>query len=102
QVNVLDEIWKDLPATLSRAIGAGIIWLFLGVVFGVLSAMRAGGFTDRALTVAALVGVSTPVFLLGAVALYFLAFKVQLFPNGGYVPLTQNPADWAYHAVLPR
>jgi peptide/nickel transport system permease protein len=101
QVNVLDQIKQDLPATLSLAIGAGIIWLLLGVLFGLLSAIRAGRFTDRALTVVALVGVSTPVFLLGAVALYFLAFKVQLFPNGGYVPLTQDPLDWLHHMILP-
>jgi peptide/nickel transport system permease protein len=101
QVNVLDQIRQDLPATLSLAIGAGIIWLALGVLFGVISALRAGRMTDRALTVLALVGVSTPVFLLGAVMLYFLAFKLGLFPNGGYVPLTQNPADWFYHLILP-
>ena len=29
---------SDLPATLSLAIGAGIIWLVLGILFGVLSA----------------------------------------------------------------
>ena len=101
QVNVLDEIKRDLPATLSLAIGAGIIWLVLGVLFGVLSAVTAGRFTDRALTVLALIGVSTPVFLLGAVMLYFLAFKLGWFPNGGYVPLTQDPADWLYHMILP-
>ncbi|HMJ01605.1 MAG TPA: ABC transporter permease [Conexibacter sp.] len=101
QVNVLDEVRRGLPATLSLAIGAGIIWLLLGVLFGLLSAMRAGRFTDRALTVLALIGVSTPVFLLGAVALYFLAFKVQMFPNGGYVPLTEDPLDWLYHMSLP-
>ncbi|MBS1870068.1 MAG: ABC transporter permease [Actinobacteria bacterium] len=101
QVNVLDQIKQDLPATLSLAIGAGIIWLVLGVLFGLLSAIRAGRFTDRALTVLALVGVSTPVFLLGAVALYFLAFRVQLFPNGGYVPLTSDPPQWLYHMILP-
>lgn len=101
QVNVLDQIRQDLPATLSLAIGAGIIWLALGVLFGVISALRAGKMTDRGLTVLALIGVSTPVFLLGAVMLYFLAFKLGLFPNGGYVPLTQNPADWLYHMILP-
>jgi peptide/nickel transport system permease protein len=101
QVNVLHQIWQDLPATLSLALGAGIIWLALGVLFGLLSAIRAGGFTDRALTVLALIGVSTPVFLLGAVALYFLAFKAGLFPNGGYVPLTQDPLQWLYHMILP-
>lgn len=101
QVNVVDQIKQDLPATLSLAIGAGILWLFLGIVFGVFSAIRAGAFTDRALTVMALVGVSTPVFLIGAVLLYFLAFKLRWFPNGGYVKLTDNPADWAYHLILP-
>ena len=37
QVNVEDQIAHGLPATLSLAIGAGIIWLVLG------SAARAGG-----------------------------------------------------------
>ena len=31
QVNVLGEIGRDLPATLSLAIGAGVIWLSLGI-----------------------------------------------------------------------
>jgi peptide/nickel transport system permease protein len=101
QVNVVDQIRQDLPATLSLAIGAGIIWLFLGIVFGVLSAIRAGGIVDRALTVLALIGVSTPVFLIGAVMLYVLAYKFQLFPNGGYVPLTSDPLQWLYHMILP-
>jgi peptide/nickel transport system permease protein len=101
QLNVLDQIKQALPATLSLSIGAGLIWLFFGVVFGLFSAIKAGKFTDRALTVLALVGVSTPVFLLGAVALYFLAFKLTIFPNGGYVPLTSDPIDWLYHMLLP-
>ena len=101
QLNVMTQIKEALPATLSLSIGAGIIWLFFGIVFGLFSAIKAGRFTDRALTVLALVGVSTPVFLLGAVALYFLAFKLTIFPNGGYVPLTQDPIDWLYHMILP-
>jgi peptide/nickel transport system permease protein len=101
QVNVVDEIRKGLPATLSLAIGAGIIWLGLGIVVGVISALTAGKSTDRLVTVLALIGVSTPVFLIGALLLYFLAFKVQLFPNGSYVPLTQDPWQWFTHLILP-
>jgi peptide/nickel transport system permease protein len=101
QVDVVDEIRHDLPATLSLSIGAGLIWLALGVVVGVISALTAGGFIDRAVTVLALIGVSTPVFFIGAVGLYFLAFKVQLFPNGGYVGLTSNPLAWLGHMILP-
>jgi peptide/nickel transport system permease protein len=101
QVNVIDEIKRGLPATLSLAIGAGIIWLGLGVLFGLLSAIWAGKFLDRALTVLALVGVSTPVFFLGAMMLYYLGYKLGWFPLGGYVPITKNPWQWFTHLLMP-
>src|SRR3954470_15819054 len=101
QVNVLDEIKRGLPATLSLAIGAGIIWLTLGIVFGVLSALRAGRLLDRFLTVLALIGVSTPVFFLGAMMLYYLGYKWQLFPLGGYVKLSSDPWGWFTHLLMP-
>ena len=101
QVNVEDQIAQGLPATLSLAIGAGVIWLILGVLLGLVGAARAGGLLDRGLTAVAMIGVSTPVFLLGALLLYVLAYKLSLFPNGGYVPLTADPAEWLYHMILP-
>jgi peptide/nickel transport system permease protein len=101
QVNVVDQIKQDLPATLSLSIGAALIWLGLGIVVGVISAVTAGGFADRFVTVLALIGVSTPVFFIGAVFLYLFAFKLGLFPNGSYVGLTANPWQWLTHLVLP-
>jgi peptide/nickel transport system permease protein len=101
QVNVDDQIAQGLPATLSLAIGAGVIWLVLGVLLGLLGAARAGGLLDRGLTAIAMIGVSTPVFLLGALLLYVLAYRLSLFPNGGYVPLTSDPGQWLYHMILP-
>jgi peptide/nickel transport system permease protein len=101
QINVVDEIKRDLPATLSLAIGAGIIWLGFGILFGVISAVKAGKFTDTSLTVLSLVGVSTPVFLLGALMLWAFSYKLQIFPSSGYVPLTQNPWGWLTHLILP-
>jgi peptide/nickel transport system permease protein len=101
QVNVVDQIKQNLPATLSLAIGAAFIWLFLGIVVGVISAVTAGRFTDRFVTVLALIGVSTPVFLIGALLLYLLGFKAGIFPIGDYAPLTQNPWEWLKHLILP-
>ncbi|MDA2891440.1 ABC transporter permease [Mycolicibacterium sp. BiH015] len=99
--NVAEQIWEGLPATFSLCIGAAVIWMSLAVLFGYLSAVHAGRFADRALTVLSLVGISMPVFWLAAILLYFLSFKVQLFPTGSYVELTDDPLDWAYHLVLP-
>jgi peptide/nickel transport system permease protein len=101
RLNVEDQIRQDLPVTLSLALGAGVIWLFLGIVFGLLSAITAGRTLDRFLTVLSLVGVSTPVFFLGAVMLYFLGYKWNLFPLGGYVKLTDDPWGWFTHLLMP-
>lgn len=99
--NVVEQIWKGLPATLSLCIGAAVLWMTLAVVFGYLSAVHSGKFTDRALTILALTGISMPVFWLAAILLYYLSFKAQLFPTSSYVPLTKDPLDWAYHLILP-
>jgi peptide/nickel transport system permease protein len=101
QIRVFDEIKRGLPATVSLAVGSSLIWLFLSIVFGMISAIKAGRFSDRALTVLALTGISAPVFVVGAIALYLLAYVTRVFPNGGYVPITQSPWQWFWHLVLP-
>jgi peptide/nickel transport system permease protein len=101
QINVVDEIRNDAPRTFSLAIGAALMWMFFAVVLGLYTAIRAGKFADRFLTVLALIGISMPVFWLGALMNYYLGFKAGIFPNGGYVELTKNPADWFYHLLMP-
>jgi peptide/nickel transport system permease protein len=101
QLPVGEEILKGLPRTLSLAIGAALLWMFVAVCFGLYSAMRAGKFADRFLTIIALIGISMPVFWIGALMNYYLGFKWGLFPNGGYVEFTEDPFDWFYHLILP-
>jgi peptide/nickel transport system permease protein len=100
-VDVDREIIQDAPRTFSLAIGAAIMWMAFAVAIGLYTAVKAGRFADRFLTVLALIGISMPVFWVGALMNYYLGFKWKIFPNGGYVPLTQNPLDWLYHMILP-
>jgi peptide/nickel transport system permease protein len=101
QLPVMDEIWKGLPRTLALAFGAAILWMFVAVCFGLYSAMKAGKFADRFLTIIALIGISMPVFWIGALMNHYLGYKLGWFPNGGYVEFTDDPVDWAYHLILP-
>lgn len=102
QQDVIDEIQRGLPATISLAVGAAIIWLFFGVLVGTISAVTAGRWSDRAITILALIGISMPVFWLGILARYYLGPEnAGLFPDGRYVPITENPVDWLYHMILP-
>ena len=100
--DVMDEIKQGLPRTLSLAIGAAILWMAVGVALGVWSARRAGGKRDFAVNVLALIGISVPVFWLGALVNYYLGYKLGLFPNGGYVPISEGGLwEWAYHLFMP-
>jgi len=96
-----DRIIEGIPATFSLTIGAAVIWLFFGLLLGYLSAIRAGGWLDRILTGVSIAGISIPVFLLAPVLLYFLTYKIELFPNAQYVPLSEDPYEWARHLILP-
>ena len=101
QIDVDQEIVNDVPRTFSLAIGAAIMWMTFAVALGLYTAVRAGKFADRFLTVLALIGISMPVFWIGALMNYYLGFKWEIFPNGGYVPLTEDPVQWAYHLIMP-
>ena len=53
-----------------------------------------------------LAGLSFPTFVVGLLLLYLLFFRLTLlgiewFPAGGYVPLTEDPWEWARHLILP-
>ena len=100
-VTVFSQIKRGLPATLSVAIGAAIIWMIIGIIFGVIGALRAGKASDVAITTVSFVGISAPPFVVGAILLYFLTFKAKIFPAGGYVSLTSDPYQWLLHMVLP-
>ncbi|MEV0797086.1 ABC transporter permease [Kribbella sp. NPDC050281] len=94
-------ILDRLPITASIAIGAAILWLLLGVSLGVVAALRRGHLLDRLSVGVALVGVSTPSFLLGLLAILVFGFWLNMVPVNGYVPFTESPVDWAWHLVTP-
>lgn len=100
-LNVVQQFGQRFPVTVSLVVPAAILWMAGAIVLGSVSALRAGKLMDRGLTVMAIVGVSIPVFLLAAVLLLLFAVKLPWFPNTGYVHLGDNPAQWAYHLILP-
>lgn len=103
---VADLVLARIPATMSLVFGAVVVWLAIGIPIGLASAKRPGSVRDRLGQGFALVGISFPTFVLGMLALYLLyflptRFGVMLFPPSGYVPLTQDPLQWAWHLALP-
>jgi peptide/nickel transport system permease protein len=97
---------EAFPITLSLALGAAVLWLIIGVLSGVLSAVRSRSIWDRIVTVLALFFYSMPSFVLGLLLLYVFYYQfalhgIHLFPGAGYTYLTANPLKWFEGLVLP-
>lgn len=106
QQPVAKIILSRLPATISLVIGGVVVWLAVGVPIGIISAQNAGGLRDRLGQGFILIGLSFPTFVLGMTSLlvfYFLPRQAgfTFMPAGGFKPFLPNPADWAWHLILP-
>ncbi|MET7887168.1 ABC transporter permease [Streptomyces avermitilis] len=98
---VTQLIWTKLPVSLSLVSGAMVLWLILGVGTGVLSAWRRGRLTERVLTGITLVGVATPVFVIGLLLMIVVCGQLELLPFPQYVAFTDDPEQWAWNLLLP-
>jgi peptide/nickel transport system permease protein len=98
---VTEVISERLPATVSLAFGAIAVALLVAVPLGLLSAVRPRSPVDYVATVVSQAGISIPDFWLAIMAILLFAATLEWLPSGGYVPLTEDPVEWARHLVLP-
>lgn len=80
---VIAELRDALPATAQLTLAAMVITIGIGVPAGIASAVWRGKPIDLALTSLALIGLSMPVFWIGLLLIYLLAFRFPIFPIGG-------------------
>jgi peptide/nickel transport system permease protein len=99
--SVTDLIVARMPVTFSLALGAAVIWLVVSLLLGVFSALKRGTAFDRVTMATTLAGVSAPAYLVGLLGILILGFTLNVVPVGGFVALTDNPVQWAWHLVLP-
>jgi peptide/nickel transport system permease protein len=103
---VVPQITQAAPVTLSLVAGAAVLWLVVGVAGGVIAAANRGKFIDPLITFVGIAAVSVPAYWLGEVinlitqgGLHHSVFA--WVPSSGFVPLSQNPLQWANHLLMP-
>jgi len=81
---VASAVLARFPATFQLGLAAMALAVAVGVALGTLAAVHRRSWFDLLTMVAALVGVSLPVFWLGLMLMYLLAVKWRLLPASGY------------------
>jgi len=105
QESVNTMVKQDLPPTASVVVGGVILWLVVGLAVGIISATRARSLFDRFSTVAVLIGLSMPTFVVGEFLL--LIVFVPLNQHGfhwiqdQYAGPSQGLGVWTGHMILP-
>ena len=99
--SVRDLVASRIPVTMQLGAGAAVLWLFLGLSIGIVSALRRRTLVDRAAMGFALFGVSAPVFAVGLLALYVFWQKLGWSPGTGYTPFREDPGEWFSYMWLP-
>jgi peptide/nickel transport system permease protein len=89
-----------LPVTFGLAAGAVVVWLVIGLIAGVVSALRRGTVWDRVTMGVALAGVSLPIYFTGLISLAVFSYGLGLVGNE-YTPLADSFPKWFSGMILP-
>lgn len=98
--NINDDIAARLPVTFTLALAGTLVSAVVGVVLGVIAAVR-GGIVDRVVNAFSALGAAIPGFWIGIVFVYVFSVQTGLLPATGYVPFEVDPAQWLQSIILP-
>jgi peptide/nickel transport system permease protein len=99
---VFSIILERFPLTLELALLAMLIALSIGIPLGVLAATRNGRPSDLGVRLLAMLGQSTPSFVLGIMILFVLSVAFGVVPPMGiFTPLWQDPLANLSQLIFP-
>lgn len=93
----LTKIGQSVSGTIVRAFPVsfrlGLFSMFIsttiGVLFGIVAALRHGKFADRAVMVAATLGIAVPSFVVATVSIIVFSVQLKLLPAYGFDSFSQ-------------
>jgi peptide/nickel transport system permease protein len=98
---VAQIITERLPITIELSVLAIAVAIGIGMLTGIVAAVRRGRLADYMATGFGLVGLSVPHFWLGLLAILLFSVTLGWLPASGYVPFTQDPVGNLERMLLP-
>ena len=95
---VSEQLLESFPNTLLLAFASILIGCMIGIPLGILSARKQNTKMDTGIRLFAMVGISSPPFLLGILMILAFSLKIAIFPSMG---LGEGFWGKLYHLLLP-
>ena len=91
--SVTEEIVERFPTTIKFAATSMLLAVVVGVITGIISAVKQNSIWDNISRIIAIIGVSMPNFWLGLMLILFFSVKLGILPSAGFT-------SWK-HWILP-
>ncbi|MGJ7567149.1 ABC transporter permease [Variovorax sp. GB1R11] len=101
KMSVTQLIGQRLEPTLSVAAVTVVLTVLIAVPLGVLAAARRGGWLDRFIMGASVLGFSVPVFVAGYLMIWLFSMQLGWLPSQGYSRIADGVGPWLRNLVLP-
>lgn len=86
---------QRIGVTVSLGLQAVLLGMAVGMVLGIISALKHGTWLDSAVSMIAVAGVSVPSYVFALFLLYIFAFLLR------WLPIRYNPTDPGLSGILP-
>ncbi|MFA1643524.1 ABC transporter permease [Chryseomicrobium imtechense] len=92
-LSVVEEIINRIPVTFQLAVFSLIIGSIVGILLGIIAAVKQNTIFDQLAMLISLVGISAPGFWIALFLIYLFSYLIPIFPISGY--------DGIYSLILP-
>jgi len=99
--NVATLMAERFPVTLHIGIVAFILGNALGILMGIIGALRRGTWIDNTVTAVSYIGIAIPVFWLGLLMIYLFSYTLKWLPITGYVSPFEDFWLSTKHIIMP-
>lgn len=99
--SIAPMIGPKLTVTSWLVLAGMLLAIAIAVPFGMFAAWARRRWTGALASAISQVGMAVPAFLAAIVLVVVFAVELHWLPANGYVPLGEDPVDWARHMVLP-
>ena len=99
-IKVWDKFLEKLPYTVAINVYSSVISVPLGIIFGIIAAVKKNKWQDHVISTGVMAMVSIPSFIYGFIIQYVLCFGLRWFP--ATMDPTNGPFSWTgFYTVIP-
>lgn len=100
-IKVTEVVGSKIGTTIYLSVVSMLISVPLGILMGIITAVKRGKWQDTVLTLLANTLQSIPPFVISIVLLWIFAIKLRVLPAGGFVFPWDNFREYCKESVMP-